>query len=176
MTARLPFLSLWAAALSFGGCLVGELQGVPCGRDDECATGHFCDLTVDTCRQETDAVSAPRLQVTGVVDKDGVVVRDPFIDKEGTYQMALVVENQGLLSAIDVDAEFSELRCLNLAFDPATFPAAMAPDAVAQLAFSAAPDGTCGTPMITDWFLFYSGRGSRGTFNINIERAPPGAN
>ncbi len=158
-----------------GGCLVGEVHGVPCTDDDECGTGHFCDLVDETCREARDDFFAPELQVTGVRDVNGDVVNDHFIDRTGDYAMTLIVENVGGSSAIDIEAEFSELKCLNLKLDPATLPSSVVAGGVVEIGFSASPDNTCGTPMITDWFLFYSGRGSRGTFNINIRNAPPGA-
>jgi hypothetical protein len=158
-----------------GGCLVGEVQGVPCSSDDQCATNHFCDLVDQSCREEREDFFAPNLQVTGVRDVDGDVVTDPFIDRNGDFAMKLVVENVGGSTAVDVDAEFSELRCLNLRVEPSTLPSSVVAGGTVEVGFSASPDGTCGTPMITDWFLFFSGRGSRGTFNINILNAPPGA-
>jgi len=163
-------------AVMLSACLVGEVQGIPCRADDECATGHFCDLTVGTCQEETGEVSAPALDVVGVVDVNGDVVTSPFIERTGTFAMALVVENSGGLPAVDVEVDFSDLACLNLDIDEGTVPAGIAAGGSARIGFSASPDGTCGTPMITDWFLLFSGRGARGAFNINILRAPPGAN
>jgi hypothetical protein len=174
MIARHAFATLILVTTT--GCLVGEVPGIPCRADDECATGHFCDLTVGSCQAETGEVSAPALDVTGVVNVDGDVVTSPFIERTGTFAMALVVENTGGLPAVDVEVSFSELACLNLVIDEGSVPVGIAPGGSARISFSASPDGTCGTPMITDWFLLFSGRGARGAFNINILRAPPGAN
>jgi len=159
---------------SASSCLLGELTGIPCGRDDECATAHFCDLTIGSCVQETDLVTAPNLQVTGVRGPDGAVVRDPIVEATGLQGLAMVVENIGLLPALDVVAEFTELRCLSLEIDESTVPDTIVPGGGAEVKFFISPE-RCGTPMIVDWFMFFSGRGSRGTFNLNIRAAPPSA-
>jgi hypothetical protein len=172
----LRVLAVLAVLTVSAGCLVGELSDVPCTRDDECATAHFCDLTVGTCAAETAERSAPNLQVVGVRDVAGAVVRDPFIERQGTQALGLVIENKGLLPAFDITLEFSELRCLNLVVDELTLVDTVVPGGSTEVAFTVSPEGNCGTPIITDWFLFFSGRGSRGTFNINIRAAPPGAN
>lgn len=157
--------------LATSACLVGEVTGVPCTDDDECATAHFCDLTEGTCRAELDGVSAPRLQVAGVLvdGDDGPAGLSPLIGKTGTTALTLVLENTGGQPAIDVGVEFSELACVALVVDESTLPAGVVPGGLARVAMTATPDGACGSPMIVDWFLFFSGRADRGTFNLNLE-------
>lgn len=165
---RLPALALFCAVV-LPACLVGEVTGIPCGADDDCATAHFCDLTVGTCRAEADGVSAPRLQISGIVIDDAAPVVSPFIPKTGTSSLQLVLENRGGLPATEVRVELSELACMAFVVDESTLPAGVVSGGSARVALTATPDGTCGTPMIVDWFLFFSERGSRGTFNLNLD-------
>ncbi len=170
-------MAILLVVVGAASCLLGELQGIPCARDGDCPTGYFCELASaePTCHQQTNELSAPKLLVRNVIDPTGAVVADPFIERQGAQRLALIIENEGTMPATNVTAEFSELRCLNLILDDSDVADIIAGGS-AEIGFTVTPDGTCGTPMITDWFLFFSGRGTRGTFNINIRAAPPGAN
>lgn len=154
------------------GCLVGELSGIPCGGDKQCPTNHFCDVPNDVCAAIGEADSAPDLDVTGVENGDGELQLDPFVVPGEETVLVLHVTNNGLRDAFDVDLDLTQLVCMNLRFDPLDVPDAIEGGATVEIPFTINPSG-CGTPSIQDWFLFYSGRAKRGTFNINIDRAPP---
>jgi hypothetical protein len=155
------------------GCLVGELSGIPCDGDRQCPSQHFCDVPNDVCVPVTADDSAPDLAVIGVENR-GEVQLDPFVPPDQRTTLELLIENQGLRSADDVALELVPLACMDLQFDPTTVPQRIGAGEQQQVSFSVAPHG-CSTPSIEDWFLFYSGRSERGTFNINVERAPPSA-
>jgi hypothetical protein len=152
---------------SAGGCLVGFVDDVPCATDDACATGDHCDLTVGACAPG----DAPDVRVVEIVD-DGVAVIDPFVPPDVPSTLAMRVTNPGGAPAEDIALRMGELACLGLVVDAATVPATLAPGAIVDVAFTVTPR-LCSTPAIQDWFFEFSGRGSRGTFNIVIERAPP---
>lgn len=163
-------------SLGASGCLVGELGGVPCRKDDQCPTSHFCDIPNDVCVSTGNGDAAPDLVVVGVRDAAGEVGISPFVAPDVTSTLGLVIENRSPAgpgrAADDVVVEMTELACMNLDVDVQTVPAAIAPGATAEIEFNVRPDD-CGTPAIQDWFLFYSGRAKRGTFNINIRSQAP---
>lgn len=104
-------------------------------------------------------------------DQRGAIVIDPFVPGGGVRtELFAVLENKGDLPAEGVRLSFIDLACMGLEFDPTDVPDAVDGGGSVEVAFSVAPVD-CVTPSIQDWFLFYSGRANRGTFNINVERA-----
>ncbi len=156
--------------VSLGGCLVGEVTGIPCGDDSQCPSDHFCDIPNDTCVAGVDGQGAADLTVRGVRDRSGDVVSAPRVARDVKSVLQLVIENAGG-DADDVSLEMVRLVCMNLEFDPTTVPTHLEAGASVEVEFTVLPDG-CGTPSIQDWFLFYSGRAKRGTFNILPDRVP----
>lgn len=154
------------------GCLVGELSGIPCGTDSQCPTDHFCDVPNDVCTAVTDVDSAPDLEVVGVENGAGELQIDPFVQPLEETTLTMHITNLGKRDALAVDLDLTRLVCMHLKFDPLTVPDSIGAGETVEVPFVVTPQG-CGTPSIQDWFLFYSGRSERGTFNINIERAPP---
>jgi hypothetical protein len=151
-------------------CLVGPVEGIPCSVDDECATGAFCDVPRASCAPGT----APDVQVEGVVVDDAVVV-DVFVPPDETTALAMRVQNRGGAPAEDLALRFGELACMNLVIDDAAVPTELRAGEAVDVAFTVTPQ-LCSTPAIQDWFFTFSGRGTRGTFNIVLQRAPPSGN
>jgi hypothetical protein len=160
---------LWATSTVglAAGCLVGPVDGVPCVVDEHCATDAFCDLPAAMCAPGT----APDLQVAGIVD-DGAIVIDPFVAPDATTALGMRIENRGGAPAVDVALRMATLACLGLVVDEGTVPTTVPPGGVVDVAFRVTPR-LCASPVIQDWFLSFSGRGARGTFNVVVERAPP---
>lgn len=175
MIARPSFAAFLLAPALFAssGCLVGELSGIPCGDDDNCPTNHFCDLEADVCVALTDGDTPPALAVTGVIDGNGDVTVGPFVPPKERTELKLVIENSGTRVANALNVELTRLVCMNLEFDTTRVPDHIDGGDSIEVAFAVTPDG-CSTPTIQDWFVRYSGRATRGTFNINIERQAPG--
>lgn len=150
------------------GCLLAPLE-IPCERDDQCPSGGFCDVSGGAC--VVDGTTAPDLNILRVRDQRGAIVIDPFVPGGGERtELFAVLENKGDLPAEGVRLSFIELACMGLDFDPTVVPDVVDAGGSVEVAFSVAPVD-CVTPSIQDWFLFYSGRSKRGTFNINVERA-----
>jgi len=161
-------MCLWVVATS--GCLVGELSGIPCGKDDQCPTEHFCDIPVGSCVFDAEGSGAPDVNVPGVID-NGEFTISPFVPPDIRTPLKLVLENRGGQSADNLDVELTRLACMSLEFDESDIPDSIEAGARVEIDFSVAPV-SCVTPSIQDWFVFYSGRAGRGTFNINITRDP----
>lgn len=158
---------VWALLPVVSGCLTGPVEGIPCADDAQCATGAFCDLPIEVCADGT----APDVQVVAVVD-DGVEVIDPFVPADLTTPLVMLVENRGGAVAEDLALRMGRLECMGLVVDETAVPSSLAAGATVAIPFAVTPR-LCSTPAIQDWFFSFSGRGSRGTFNIVIERAPP---
>lgn len=161
--------SLSAVLLLTSGCLVGELSGIPCGEDAQCPTEHFCDIPSGTC-VFAGGDAPPDVTVPGVID-NGEFTISPFVPPDVRTPLKLVLENVGGRSADNLDVELTRLVCMNLELEAGDIPGSIDAGARVEIDFSVAPDG-CTTPSIQDWFVFYSGRAGRGTFNINITRDP----
>ena len=153
----------WVALLS--SCLVGELSGIPCGDDDDCPGAAFCDIPASTCRFLADGPGPPDLRVSGVRDLSGVSVTSVRVPGSVESTLDLEVVNEGACGAVDVVLELIPLACMHLAFDLKDVPTTIAPAATVEIPFTIMPED-CNSPAIQDWFLFYSGRATRGTFNI----------
>lgn len=160
---------LVAALVASSGCLVGEVTGIPCERDDTCPSDYFCDLPRSECRELTDTFGPPLLQVKLVNDPAGNPVTTPFIPPDATSTIALLPENVGLSAAEDVALSFAELNCISFNVDEATLPAVVEAGATATLAVAVTPAPDCDGLTIIDWFLTYSGRETRGIFDINVK-------
>ena len=151
------------------GCLVGELTDIPCRQDGECPTEHFCDIPNEVC---TGDVAGPAdLVISGVVDRSGAEVPAPRVERDAPSTLQLVIHNQGGGLAENIELDLVRLVCMNLDFDPLDVPLSLEAGAKANVEFTIEPS-TCGAVSIQDWFLFYSGRAKRGTFNVLIERPP----
>jgi hypothetical protein len=172
--ARPPLVTAVALGFAVGpGCLVGDVDGVPCNDDQQCATGAFCDLDSNVCRDDVDDRGGPNVQVTAI-ELAGEAVAAPFIAPDTTTTLTMVVKNVGGFVADDVTLRMGELVCMALDVDEAMVPSRLAPDEEARVDFTVTPH-LCSMLSIQDWFFSFSQRGSRGTFNIIVERAPPSA-
>lgn len=160
-----------AVVLGSPGCLLGDVDGVPCGDDLHCATGAFCDLEDGVCRDDLDDRGGPDVQVTAV-ELAGERVGAPFVQPDTTTALTMIVENVGGYVASGVALRMGELQCMQLVVDDATVPAVLSPGEEARVGFTVTPH-LCSMLSIQDWFFTFSKRGSRGTFNIVVERAPP---
>lgn len=174
MSARAARLLLTAIAatgpLSTTACLVLPLHDLPCRDDDECPTDGACDVDRGVCREDG---ARPLVKVRTLVLDDGTAVRDPFVPKDVESSLQIVLENEGDAVAENVRLELAELVCLHQSIgeggraapaiqglgvgDSVTVPWQITPI-------------NCSSPVIVDWFVFFSGRAERGTFNINIQR------
>jgi hypothetical protein len=163
-----------ACAVAGGpGCLSGDVQGIPCGEDLHCATGAFCDRVESVCIADEDDRGPPDVHVVAI-EADGARVATPFIPPDATTTLKMVVQNVGGYVATDITLRMGELQCMNLIVDPSTVPAQLPPGEEARVDFTVTPQ-LCSMLSIQDWFFAFSRRGSRGTFNIVVERAPPAA-
>ena len=166
MIARTLFLG---AALVTSGCLIGEVSGIPCERDGACPSDYFCDLPRSECREITDTFGPPVLTVKRIADPSGTVVTTPFLPPELTSTIALLPENIGLAPAENVALTFAELACFEFNIDETTLPAVVAADETGSITVDVTPAAGCEGLTIIDWFLTYSGRETRGTFDINVK-------
>jgi hypothetical protein len=157
------------AALAGAACLFDPIDGIPCGSDDDCPSAYFCDIPDGTCRAESGGLAPPALTVAGVQDDDDVSTV-PFIAHEGRTELALKLENTGGSTAEDIGLDFGIVACVGLAWRDADVPAAVPPGATRDVPIAFEPEPGCDTPVIQDWFLTFSGRATRGTFNVNIRR------
>ncbi|MDP2344195.1 MAG: hypothetical protein Q8O67_24770 [Deltaproteobacteria bacterium] len=151
------------------GCLVGELSDIPCRQDTECPAEHFCDIPNETCI--ADAAGPADLVVSGVIDRTGAEVPAPRVESDAPSTLQLVILNQGGAPAEDIELEIVRLFCMNLEFDPLDVPPTLEAGAKANVEFTIEPHD-CSAVSIQDWFLFYSGRAKRGTFNILPDNPP----
>ena len=165
-------LSLAALAVVVGcaGCLMGEVAGIPCDADDACPSDYFCNLPRSECRELTDAIGPPLLKVLLIADPSGSPVVSPAIPSEVTSSIALLPENVGGVSAERVSLSFAELNCITFDIDESTLPAVIAVEASGSIRVALTPGAGCEGLAIIDWFLVYSGRETRGTFDLNVRR------
>jgi hypothetical protein len=167
-------LAAVCAALVLGagasGCLLGDVDGMPCGEDQHCATGAFCDLIDGVCRDDLDDRGGPDVQVTAV-EVDGQRATAPSVAPDTTTTLTMIVQNVGGYVADDVALRMAELQCMHLVLDDESVPTILAPDEEAHVDVTVTPH-LCSMLSIQDWFFTFSKRGSRGTFNIIVERAP----
>jgi hypothetical protein len=154
------------------GCLIGELNDIPCRQDSECPADHFCDIPNEVCLLDVGGAGPADLTVRGVVDRSGEVVPAPRVERDAPSTLELVIVNQGGRVAEDITLDLVRLVCMNLDFDPADVPPVLEAGEEARVEFTIEPRG-CGAVSIQDWFLFYSGRAKRGTFNILPDCPPP---
>jgi hypothetical protein len=156
---RRPHLSCIVLLLS-SGCLLGELERIPCGGDDECPTGYFCDLPRQQCFEQNDRQAPPLLVLAGA-RVDGRVTDQLHLPVDEETRFTLVVENRAPGIAYDPQLEFSPLSCVKERFGP--LPAQIPGNAAIDVTLDVSAGIGCGVPITVDWFMFYSGRGSRGT-------------
>ena len=150
-----------------GGCLVGPVDGIPCGGDAECPTGYWCDAPGGTCSA---AGLAPDVSVIGLVDEDGQPPRALFIEPATPTQTAVVLHNAGTAAGIDLRLELSPISCLTWAL--ADVPDVIAGGGEAQVPLTVTGVPGCGAPITVDWLLSFSERGARGTFDIALLPPP----
>ena len=164
-------LLVLAAAVGGSACLVGPIPDIPCGDDDECPTAAFCDIPAEHCVESSETVFAPAVAVVAVVDANGDEVRDPFVLPDVESALEVILENRGGVAATNVRLELARLACLQQTTPTTAVAATLAPGARVKVPLVVTPRD-CSSPVITDWFAFFSGRAIRGTFNINIARSP----
>jgi hypothetical protein len=159
------------ALLLLSGCFFGELRGIPCSDDDEqCPSNHFCDLEARECRALDDDFGPPELLVNGIGPPGGPYSFDATTPRAPST-LELQIENVGKSTARDLRFETTQTVCLHLTdeFKNAEI-RELSPGQQATFFAHVDPEQTCDTPVIIDWFLNASGRGWRGTLNLNIAR------
>lgn len=166
MIARTLFLG---AAVATSGCLIGEVTDIPCQGDGACPSDYFCDVPRSECREITDTFGAPLLTVKLIADPSGTPVTTPFVPPELTSTIALLPENIGLAPAENVALTFAELACIGFNIDEATLPELVAAGKTGSITVDVTPGAGCEGLTIVDWFLTYSGRETRGTFDMNVK-------
>lgn len=166
-TTRALLMSGLVAALG-GGCLLGDVEGIPCAADGDCPTTYFCDLPHSECAAEADGRGIPVLEIPKVRDPAGDQVFVPKVPLVGPSHLGLIVKNTGEGPAEGIGLSFATLACVHFAVDEATMPAAVAPGATTEIGLDVTPGDQCGGVKIVDWFLTFSGRSARGTFDLDI--------
>jgi hypothetical protein len=151
------------------GCLWGSLQDIPCDEDLACEPEGFCDLPRGVCHELTQNGGAPDVQVVGVVH-EGALVHDVFVTAEITTPLRLSVRNRGGVEARDISVRLGQVVCLSANVEEPTIPRRLAPLELAEVHLSVTPR-SCSAVVIEDWFASFSGRESRGTFNIVVQPA-----
>ena len=157
------------AAVTTSGCLVGEVRGIPCAIDEACPENYFCDVPRDECREVTDAMGPPDIKIESVLDPDGNEVRTPFLKPETANTIVLLPKNVGLTPAEDIGITFGELACFTFDVDEETIPEVIAPEQRVELAVTMTPGAGCEGLTIIDWFITFSGRETRGVFDVNVK-------
>src|SRR5439155_15616376 len=91
--------------------------------------------------------------------------------------VALVIKNDGKGTASSIAVSFAALQCASLEVHDDTVPDTLVKGKSANVTVDVtAETGPCVSVKIIDWFLSYSGRESRGTFDLDIQNpaaAPP---
>ena len=156
--------------LAASGCLVGEVQGIRCGADAECPTTYFCDLPRSECRAVTDAEGIPSLDIPKVRDPTGALVLLPHVPAGATSPLGLQIVNHGAGPAEGVSLSFAKLECTAFTIHSDSLPDILDAGQSAIVAVDVTTGaGDCAAVKIIDWFLDYSGRESRGTFDLDIK-------
>ncbi len=162
-------LTTTALLLASTGCLFGEVRGIRCGDDDACPETYFCDVPRAECREVTDVMGPADIKIEAVLDPDGAEVRTPFIKPDVTSTLTLLPQNIGLTPAENIGLTFGVLECFNFDVDEATLPDAIAPGERAEIAVAFTPGPGCEGLTIIDWFITFSGRETRGVFDVNVK-------
>lgn len=173
ITARFAFALALASTLSttfVTGCLFGEVRGIPCEVDDVCPETYFCDVPRAECREVTDVFGPPDITIPTVLDRSGEEVRTPFMPPGEGSIITLLPVNSGLSTAEDLRASFGVLECFTFDVDEATLPAAIEPGERGAIEVVMTPALGCEGLTIIDWFITFSGRETRGVFDVNVKR------
>jgi hypothetical protein len=158
-----------ALVASSTACLFGEVRDIPCDDDDACPETYFCDLPRNECREVTDAMGPPDIKIELIRDANGDEVRTPFIQPGVPTDLTLLPLNSGKSPAEDVRVSFGVLECFTFDVDESTLPAAIAPGERGEVVVTfMAPPGCEGLTII-DWFITFSGRETRGVFDVNVK-------
>lgn len=156
------------AACASVGCLGGEVRGIGCDDDGACPSDYFCDIPRGECRAQTDAFGAPALVVRALRDPGGDEVRTPYLPPGATSTIALLTENAGLGTAEQVEVDFAYLSCFAFDVDEASEPERLDPGVRVAIEVAVTPAPDCEGLSIIDWFMSYSGRETRGAFDVNV--------
>lgn len=168
MFALGPLIALVAAS---SACLFGEVRGIPCDDDGACPESYFCDVPRAECRELIkDVTGPPAIVIEAVRDPDGAEVRTPFIKPDVTSALTLLPKNVGFTAAEDIGVTFSDLECFAFDVDERTLPQTIEPGAQAEIIVAVTPASGCEGLTIIDWFITFSGRETRGVFDINVKR------
>lgn len=168
MIRALAFLCVLAGGAS-SGCLVGEVRDIPCDDDAACPETYFCDVPRAECREVTDVMGPPDIKIEALIDPEGDEVRTPFLTPEIANTVVLLPTNVGLTPAEDIAISFGVLACFTFDVDEATIPEAIAPAERAEIAVVMTPGAGCEGLTIIDWFITFSGRETRGVFDVNVK-------
>jgi hypothetical protein len=164
-----PLVGACALLLGASGCLIGEVRGIPCAADDACFAGSFCDVPRQECREITNAFSPPVLRVKLITDPSGEQVTTPLVPPETTSTLVLFAENVGLAPAEDIDLSFAFLDCIAFDLDEDAPPRVIEAAATAGIEVDVTPAAGCDGVHIIDWFFTYSGRETRGIFDLRVK-------
>ena len=96
-------------------------------------------------------------------------VRTPFIKPDVTSTITLLPANVGLTPAENIGLTFGVLECFDFDVDESTLPVAIAPGERAEIAVAFTPGPGCEGLTIIDWFITFSGRETRGVFDVNVK-------
>jgi hypothetical protein len=160
--------ALVVCAVASGGCLFGDVDGIPCGADSECPTDYFCDLPHATCAADGDDSSVPDLKIGKVRDPSGKLVILPKVPEGTTAEIGLQLVNQGKTAAGDIGLTFAPLECTEWRVPVENLPDEVKGGATVEMKVELVTGPGCGGVKIVDWFLAFSGRTRRGTFDLNI--------
>jgi hypothetical protein len=169
VVASIGRAALLLAVLSSSACLFGEVRGIPCDGDDACPETYFCDLPRAECRERSDVLGPPDIKIEALLDPDGDEVRTPFLPPETTSSITLLPKNVGLAPAESIGLTFGVLACFTFDVDETTLPDAIAPNERAEIVVAITPGEGCEGLTIIDWFLTFSGRETRGVFDVNVK-------
>jgi hypothetical protein len=153
------------------GCLFGEVRGIPCDSDDACPETYFCDVPRAECRERTDVLGPPDIKIQALLNPRGDEVRTPFLPPETTSNVTLLPQNVGLTPAENIGLTFGDLACFDFDVDETTLPKAIAPGERAEVVVAITPGEGCEGLTIIDWFLTFSGRETRGVFDVNVKES-----
>lgn len=167
MSAR--FLPVCALLVVSSACLIGEVSGIPCAADATCPVDYFCDLPRHECRELTETFGPPVLRVKLITDPTGEQVTTPLVPPDTTSTIVLNTENIGRAPAENPGLSFASLACVAFYLGEDTLPLAIEAGATGSVPVDVTPGPGCDGLHIIDWFFTYSGRETRGIFDLNVK-------
>lgn len=152
--------------LAASGCLLGDVDGIPCGSDDECATDSFCDLAEGVCLAGDPLTGPPNLEIVGASIGEGEPRTFLEIPVDEPVRLLLHAKNKGEARARQIELALSELSCAPILIETSTIATEVDPGDTDTIAIDVEVDPDCANPVPVDWFLRFSGRERRGVFEL----------